>query len=570
MSKQVQNDHFSRDEVLELLNAAQVEVGRRYADTPHLREYLLTGLQQGKEDCDERHHMQILHEQMRDERRGLDAYNKHRMGKAAHHYYKNMPKSKDDVEYDEADNIPEQLEWFPLRNIVAGRGINVTAEPIYQLPGTVEHNQEFSGRTYLAANTISAQNTPPAKAADDKDTPSKKKTGRAASNYDKLVDAPSAYLGFPRGNITLAELTAFLPQSIKSWDVIDRALFNGAMSVTFAGMINHFRVMPNGPIGNNSIYRMMKGPMDKRALQDDTYDRWSVSAHQKLEMPDGFDPSSVSVAGFRTPINYNKREAAAAAQEPAPTILFRDLIKGVKVMPSGHDALDLTRCVQYSIDHPEQDWYYPQDFEQLVSQLPPSGPADVQHEHYDASAIARYTPAQKLKGALQTMNRRRDDHGRLLKQNADLDQEEDATEAASDDSDDDVGSHALGKKGTKRKRAIASDDSDDEDMPLVSQPAKRKKHPSKTPSRRMSTRSTTLSSRQRQQMNATGSVTDSDSDSDVYQSPTKKKRKVSVPKRTSGRTQRYSGSYDVDAASESDEEMEKADEFESGEEIEDV
>ncbi|CAO2653594.1 Nn.00g030050.m01.CDS01 [Neocucurbitaria sp. VM-36] len=559
MSTQTPPGHFTHSDVQDLLDAAHIEVGRRYVGTPHLCEMLQSQLKQGVEDCNLRvvDPMQLLHEQMRDERRVLDAYNKHRLGKASYRYYKSMKKSENDVKYDEADNIPELLEWFPLRSKVAERGFHIQALPIYQVSGTVDHNQEIANKTTITSKTAFKKKVFPTKAANDKASPSKKKTGRGASTYDKLADAPSAQLAFPTGNITLAELTAFLPQSIKSWNVIDRALFNGAMSVTFAGMINHFRTMPNGPIENNSIYRMMKGPMDKRALQDVAYKGWSVSAHQKLKKPNDFDPTSVSVAGYRTPVNYDRRADATATQVSAPTILFRDLMKGVKIMPSGDDALDLTRCVQHCIDHPDEDWFYPQDFEALVSHLPPYGPSPVRRSHHDGSIIARYTSTQKLNGAIQTMNRQRDGHGRLQKQDVNSNEEEDAMGTISDDFDSKIDLETLDKKGPKRRRTTISAGADKEDASLRSRSTKRTKPSPMTPSRSGFSHSTAASVHLRRQATATVSNVDFDSDSDVYQGPKKMKKKnwnVAAPPRTSGRTKRYSGSYNIDAALDDDQE----------------
>ncbi|KAF1850603.1 uncharacterized protein K460DRAFT_244482, partial [Cucurbitaria berberidis CBS 394.84] len=421
--------------VQNMLDAAQLEVGRRYAAAPDLCEMLQSQVMEGLEQCNlqEVDPMQVLHDQMRIEWRILDAYNKHRLGKATHRYYNGFSEPEGGDNYKKEDNIPEEPQWFPLRCEVQKYGFRVVAPPIYQVSST---DKELSARPESTVNRFTKTKALPGNAANsgnDTSSPKKKKTGRAAANYDKLADAPSAHLDFPDGNITLAEMTAFLPQSIKSWDVIDRALFNGAFSATLAGMINHFRNMPAGNIENNSVYRMMKAPMDKRALTDPVYEGWSVSVHQKIQKPIGFNPASVSVAGFRTPSNNYKRDATNISQESAQNILFRDLMKGVKVMPSGYDALDLTRCVQYCVDHPEEDWLYPQDFVDLVSQLPqdahlsryPRGPAPVQLDHQDASIVGRYTSTKKLNGAMYAASRQRDSNGRLLKkQKADSDEEE--------------------------------------------------------------------------------------------------------------------------------------------------
>ncbi|KAH7359783.1 hypothetical protein BKA66DRAFT_370155, partial [Pyrenochaeta sp. MPI-SDFR-AT-0127] len=392
----------TRLDAQDMLDAAQIEVGYRYADIPDLRDALQSQLCQGIENCNLRDvdPMQILHEQMRSERLILDAYNKHRLGKAAYRYYENIQKHEYAAEYHKEDNIPGQSEWFPLRFEIEKRGIHVEAAPIYQIPDTAEHSQRYSPKTSVPAKTpervkLSAKNVA------REELLHKPKIGRAVENYDKLTDAPPADLEFPNGNILISEMAAFLPQSFKSWDVIDRTVHNGATSATIASLINHFRKMPHGPIENNSIYRMMKGPMNKRAMEDPRYKSWSVSKHHDIEKPEGFDPTSTSVAGFRAPVIFQRRRMSTTAVKSSPTIPFKELAEGIAVMPSGSDALDLTRCVKYCLAHPDEDWDYPVDFERLVNHIPPAsgftaGPEPVQIDNHDVSIVRRLTPPAKL------------------------------------------------------------------------------------------------------------------------------------------------------------------------------
>jgi hypothetical protein len=73
--------------------------------------------------------------------------------------------------------------------------------------------------------------------------------------------------------------------------------------------------------------------------------------------------------------------------------LFKNLGNGVETMPTGFDALDLTRCVEYHQAHPEEQWYYPDHFEELVKHL--GGPATVTDAHLDSGAFARWAEQRK-------------------------------------------------------------------------------------------------------------------------------------------------------------------------------
>lgn len=56
-------------------------------------------------------------------------------------------------------------------------------------------------------------------------------------------------------------------------------------------------------------------------------------------------------------------------------------------MPTGYDALDLTRCVIHAMQHPKK-YFFPRDLEGLTEEL--GGPVQVCHGHLDAAVCARY------------------------------------------------------------------------------------------------------------------------------------------------------------------------------------
>ena len=50
-------------------------------------------------------------------------------------------------------------------------------------------------------------------------------------------------------------------------------------------------------------------------------------------------------------------------------ILFANLAGGVRNMPRGHDALDLTRMVQYCVERSSEGWMYPSQYEELLKRI---------------------------------------------------------------------------------------------------------------------------------------------------------------------------------------------------------
>jgi len=367
---------------------------------------------------------------------------------------------------------------------------------------------------------------------------------------------------------------------------MDRFLHNGALSGTFADMINHYRDMPYGPITNNTIYRMMKGPMQHRAKTEPTYENWTVAKHTTLPRPAGFDPTSVSVAGFNPPYNFNSRERTVAETQPPPSIPFRDMATGVKIMPSGHDALDLTRCVQYCVKNNVSSWLYPQDFQNLVARL--GGASTVHPHHHDDAAIRRHTSEKKRNNAKRAGARQRDRNGRLMKQPKDFVVDSDEEELLDEESgegsevdldnfdfdaldiDDDEPVTAT-KKGSRRTKVMGDDTSDeDERTPRTRNSSKRKrtsnkddedtlprqkpKRSKKTSSRTPARRSPRTRSSSHLGKEVLPEALDSDSDSDAYAGQKKRTKKAKVSTRSSPRGQRFGGSYNFNNALDGEEE----------------
>lgn len=476
----------------------------------------------------ERGALDILMARLRGERRVFDSYNKHRLGDAAFRYYQAVPTPEDAEAKLQSlgEEIEEDLENFPLRFQVVVGGFDALTEdlqPIYQV---ADH------ATRLASK---AQTPAPIPVTPSKPTPKSTQPGtpKAEGSYDKLQGSPAPNLDFPTGNVTLAEMAAFHPQSLKSWDMIDRFCGNGGSQATFAVMVNHFRQMSRGPITANSVYRLLKAPMMLRAkTEDPRYVSWTTGIHDQFHDAANFDTTSVSVTGFRTAADGKNRTSAAP-------ILIKDMANGVQKFPTGNDALDLTRAVRYCQEHPDKQWLYPTDFERLVNEKL-GGPARVKAAHHDAAIIARYTSNRIAAGVSSNKLRKRDSRGRLQK--VESEEEEDIEMTDSDDgSDEEVDFEALDKKRSKRKAVLDDSDSDEDATPSCKRQKKRAKTSPKSRPSRNTPRRTVGPSRLRQSILAD----DIDSDSeDAYLGPKKKKAVASV--RRSSRKTKITQTYDID------------------------
>jgi hypothetical protein len=200
--------------------------------------------------------------------------------------------------------------------------------------------------------------------------------------------SPHWNLPFHAGNATAAEILTYLPHWLKSVDVINRFVMNGGKAKVISSMLNKFRYLPgkDGIIQMNSVCVMMQCAM--RAFRGET---WTAGTHyHSLVHPNtDFDPTSLNVSEFRTPhITHPKGGSKKRENVAARPIQFHDLAEAVKEHPSDDDALDLTRCVLYAIDHPEESWCFPDDFSALVNHL--GGPSTPSHSHTDTQAFQRH------------------------------------------------------------------------------------------------------------------------------------------------------------------------------------
>ncbi|KAH3905956.1 hypothetical protein HBH56_211240 [Parastagonospora nodorum] len=486
--------------VLDMLREAKIDAAERYVSTLYLLEILQLNYDGCVDDCraKERGPVDILRSCALNERRLFVSYNIHRMG---------------GLENKLSPDIEEDLESFPFRCAVVTNGFPSLTEDLIPIFQSTEH-----------AKVIDMQYQNPS-ASSKLLHPAVGKVKTDKNNYNKLQGAPPANLEFPTGNFTIPEIAAFHPEAIKSWDMIDRFCANGGSSAVYTAMINHYRIMPRGQVTNNSVYRMMKGPMQKRENVDEKFKDWTVGIHNHIEGLEEVDPESISVTGFRTPME-GKNPCVAS---PIP---IRDFANGVKTFPTGHDALDLTRAVQYCQNHPNEQWMYPTDYERLIDLI---GPAAVKRAHLDGAAFARYTTTKLAAGVKNSVGRKRDGRGRLQKEDSHEDEYPDTE--SDDESDSDIDFNAMDQRGSKRKTFLDESDESDEGNESRKTSGKR---PKLAPKSHGTARRFNKHSMLRQEVLSDDDI-DSESDSELYQGPKKMKKFAEV--RRSGRATKVTQSY---------------------------
>lgn len=183
--------------------------------------------------------------------------------------------------------------------------------------------------------------------------------------------APAHNLPFPaQARLTAYELLAFLPNTIQCADVVDRFASNGATRSAICAIINAARDLEKEWNANRC------GAVLTKTMNDAGWTGWTLTQHTKYTGARHlWNETDLCVDNFRT------REEILGRARSEENIPFESLAIGVRRLPQGAEALDLTRMVRYCIQHPGSGWMYPRDYARLLLHV--GGPAPIQRTHLD-------------------------------------------------------------------------------------------------------------------------------------------------------------------------------------------
>ncbi|KAJ4353607.1 uncharacterized protein N0V89_005337 [Didymosphaeria variabile] len=181
----------------------------------------------------------------------------------------------------------------------------------------------------------------------------------SASHKGSHVEVPLRNLRFPNANVTAIELLTFLPGCLSSPDIIYRFASNLVTWDAILSVVNTNRVLKKA-WDSEYCYRTARNAMRHAGHGD-----WTLNKHSQYfgETLRNWNTDNLSVSGFRTSFR------TSATSIPDDDIPFVRLADGVKNMPQGDDALDLTRMIQHCIQNPAEDWMYPSNYDILLEHL---------------------------------------------------------------------------------------------------------------------------------------------------------------------------------------------------------
>ncbi|XPT01398.1 hypothetical protein M3J09_010534 [Ascochyta lentis] len=195
---------------------------------------------------------------------------------------------------------------------------------------------------------------------------------------------PSKDLRLPTGghNIGAVELCTFLPDSLKNHDVCRRLFINGLNRHHISNIINHHLQLARGDVTPNLVLKWMQASM-RRVTGDKN---WTYTKDAKKIDRKNWNTNDLTLTGCKLDIEHKPpQDPKRIKVEHYP---FHLLGQHVKLMPQGEDRLDLTRCVEYALDHPQENLQFPQDFGMLVERL--GGPTKVTPGNLDSAVATRW------------------------------------------------------------------------------------------------------------------------------------------------------------------------------------
>ncbi|KAF2450983.1 hypothetical protein P171DRAFT_480032 [Karstenula rhodostoma CBS 690.94] len=209
--------------------------------------------------------------------------------------------------------------------------------------------------------------------------------GRVPRQHVGLKDAPSPNIPFlPGVNLTLAEIMTFLPNHLRSVDMIDRVHQNTG-KYNQKALANMATAHRRDAVSDNFIWNsIVKAEMNKEYRNQG----WTAQNHIRPRHP-RYVLGSLAVGGMRTLEGVNHARGSVP-KYPSNPIPFRNLANNVKHLPVGNDALDLTRCVSWVLQNPgaSAQYMFPNDYATVLIIV--GGPHAVTNNHLDMAAVGRW------------------------------------------------------------------------------------------------------------------------------------------------------------------------------------
>ncbi|CAO2653593.1 Nn.00g030040.m01.CDS01 [Neocucurbitaria sp. VM-36] len=215
-----------------------------------------------------------------------------------------------------------------------------------------------------------------------------------------LRDLPAHDYILPAGgpiNATMAEIIAILPNWFRNRNITIRFENNGINAGVHFAILQEYRHLNLTTAIECERARDHLSDQYRKTMRE-VVPGWTKAKHQAPEnwdksymLVNGFLPDTAHLPGYNAPLS----------------IPFRDLAIGLKKLPQGHDAADITRALDFAMGNQNGaeygqvvDFMFPDDLQKILSY---TGRATVTDQHTDPYAVRRYRNTLKAATAAKAL-----------------------------------------------------------------------------------------------------------------------------------------------------------------------
>ncbi|KAJ4364542.1 hypothetical protein N0V83_009138 [Neocucurbitaria cava] len=202
-----------------------------------------------------------------------------------------------------------------------------------------------------------------------------------------LHDLPAHDYVLPAGgpiNVTMVEIIAILPNWFRNRNIALRFQNNGINAGIHLAILQEYRHLNLTTLIEFERAREQLSSQYRKTMRDMIVG-WTKAKHQA---PGDWNKSNMLVNDF----------LPEAARQPGyvapPSIPFKHLTFGLKKLPEGHDAADLTRALDFCLNNQKTnehgqgiDFMFPDDLQDILNYI---GRTVIINAHTDPHAIRRY------------------------------------------------------------------------------------------------------------------------------------------------------------------------------------
>lgn len=271
----------------------------------------------------------------------------------------------------------------------------------------IQSNNDTSQKV-LVASPLDHSHDPTVPTATESKTHNGISTGKLRAHF--MLDMPHHEYIFPtRGtiNATMVEILVLLPHWFRNPQILMRFLNNGLMSNIHITIMEEYRKLELNTGEEIERARDYIADSYRKAMRK-IVPSWLRRNHKA---PEDWDATVMSIENVIP-------EAATKIGYVAPaSIPFKDLAVGLKKLPQGYDAGDLTRALDYAMqngkpgkDGTTTEFMFPDDIHIILNHI---GRTEITVTHLDTHAVPRYATMVR---ATEQARRKKIADGRMQRQ----------------------------------------------------------------------------------------------------------------------------------------------------------